>query len=360
MTPYVVSTAVSPFSRRAPESLFELADQAVAQALSDAGLAASEVDEVFIGSGAGRPTIGAKLMEYLGFVGLPVTRVEQACASGSTALRLALDAVEHGTRRHVLVIGLDELRQGVLDLSSPDDIEALLGLNLLPAYFAMKADQYLHKHGLKVEELARVAVKAKLSALSNPNAAYGGSFTIEDIESSTSIADPLTKLHCCGNASGAAAAVVSNRNSSDGAVRALAWRQAFTAADPTKLPDGGRDDLERTVEMLAASVYAEAGIQSADVEVVQVNDAFTVCGPLYLEALGLAAHGEGIGVFEGSSKPKVNTDGGLLGRGHCLGATGLAMVHEVRGRIAEGIGADLGLVQSHGLGADLIFCLASA
>lgn len=360
MTAYVTGTSVSAFTRRATGALFDSADLAVTNALSRAGLGASDIDEVFVGSGTGAPTIGAKLMEYLGFVGIPVTRVEQACASGSTALRMALDTVSRGGTNNVLVIGLDELRQGVLDLSDPNDPEALLGLNLLPAYFALKTDQYMHKYKVGIEDIAQVAVHAKRSAVANTLAAYAADLSIDDVQRATAIADPLTKLHCCGNASGAAAAVVSDVRS-EHSIRAMAWQQTFTAADPTKIPDGGRDDLERTVEMLADKVYKEADIAPSNVDVVQINDAFTVCGPLYVEALGLADHGSGLELFAGdTAKVKVNADGGLLGRGHCLGATGLAMVHDVHAQLTQDAGAEIGLVQSHGLGADLLFCFASA
>jgi acetyl-CoA acetyltransferase len=360
MIAYVTGTSVSTFTRRATGSLFDSADLAVSEALAHAGLGASDIDEVFVGSGAGAPTIGAKLMEYLGFVGVPATRVEQACASGSTALRMALDAVSWGGRHNVLVVGLDELRQGVLDLSDPSDHDALLGLNLLPAYFGLKTDQYMYKHKVGIEEIAQVAVHAKRSAVSNPRAAYAADLSIGEVQGATPVADPLTKLHCCGNASGAAAVVVSSVRR-ERSIKAMAWAQTFTAADPSKIPDGGRDDLERTVERLADVVYRDAGITASDVDVVQINDAFTVCGPLYVEALGLADPGSGLELFaDDSGKVKVNLDGGLLGRGHCLGATGLAMVHDIHSRLTIGPDAEIGLVQSHGLGADLLFCFTSA
>lgn len=364
---HITGVGLTPFTRRPERSLVELAHEAVTKALSVSGRSAGDIDEIYVGNAMGRPTVGAKLAEQLGFSTIPVTRVEQACASASTALRLACDGVRSGARQNVLVIGIDHMEPGILDLEDPDGIESLLSLNLLPTFFALKAHQYLTTYGRTVDELAQVSVIAKRAAAGNELAAYGGALSVADIHATQLVSDPLTVLHCCGNASGAGAAIVSADPSGAPTVEVLGWEQGFVARDPGRPPEGGWDTLEDVVHDLSARVYRSADIIPDEVDVVQVNDAFSICTPLAVEALGLAPRGCGLDLVLGDpGRVAINGDGGLLGRGHCLGATGLAMLHEIWQQLTSRAGdrqltgnPSVGLMQSHGLGADLVFCFGT-
>ena len=167
-----------------------------------------------------------------------------------------------------------------------------------------------------------------------------------------------------GSADGSAAAVVT---SSDAPVQIRAWEGAIGLEDPLAAPEGGWDHRERLTESLAARVYDHGGIGPSDVQVVQVNDASAIASALYLEALGFAERGNGVAVAlsgQALNRAAVNTDGGLLGRGHSLGATGLAMLYELWLQLQGEAGPrqldrvpSAALLHSHGLGGDNIFTL---
>ncbi len=368
----VAGVGIFPFTRRqVPRG--EMAAAAIRDALSTAAAAIDEVDEVFIGCGLGAPSAGSKLAQELGIGRIAVTRIDQACASGSTALRLAYEAVASGRHRLVLVLGIDAMSGGLLELTdaeSPADLySARLSLDLLTVRYGLKAAQYLAEYGVAPEQLAEVAARAKLAATKAPHAAFAGDYTIKDVLESPAVADPLTKLQCCANANGAAAAVVSAAGNERDEIQFVAAAYGSTFPDHAMVPVGGWDNLEQIVSELSQELYRSAAVGPEDIALLQLNDAFSVAGPLYLEALGFAERGEGAKLASSSrTLPSgdlpTNTDGGLLGRGHCLGATGLAMLYELWMQLKGRAGArqvsiepDLALLQSHGLGGDNLFCL---
>ena len=322
------------------------------------------IDEVFVGNALGHSGVAAAVAEAIGADQLPVTRVEQACASSSTALRLAAEAVASGRRQNVLAIGVEKMSPGLLDLGNDASYASLMGLDVLPLLYGLKACQYLRCHGVHRDELARIAAQAHSRGALAPYARFGFPCSVADVLGSPMIADPLTRLELAGSADGAAAAVVT---SSHVPVQLRAWEGAIGLEDPLTGPEGGWDHRERLTEFLAAGVYDQGGIGPSDVQVVQLNDASAIASALYLEALGLAERGSGIAVAvagHADNGAVVNTDGGLLGRGHSLGATGLAMLYELWLQLRGEAGPrqldrapSAALLHSHGLGGDNIFTL---
>lgn len=353
----VHGVGTSHFGRQPSRALVELAWDAVQEALADAGT--DEVDAVYVGTVFGAPGVGQRVLSALGITGVPVVTLENACASGTTALLEGHEAVRTGRYRRVLALGLEQMSTAFGGAIHPEssDAEGRSGL-ALPALYAMAAHRYLQTGAATAEQLAAVSVKNHAHALANPRAQYSGRYTVEEVLDSRMIADPLTLLQCCPTSDGAAAAVLAP---ADGdrrhvPVRGLALRSG--GLWDHRSPHVWGYDL---VAATAAQAYEQAGAGPADVDVFEVHDAFTIGEVATTEALGVVGPGEGGKAAEsgrtalGGSSP-VNPSGGLLSRGHPLGATGLAQVAEIvwqlrgeaGGRQVEG--ARVGLVETMGGG----------
>jgi len=288
-----------------------------------------------------------------------VVTLENACASGTTALVEGHEAVRTGRYRRVLALGLEQMSTFFGGAIHPEssDAEGVSGL-ALPALYAMAAHRYLQTGAATAEQLAAVSVKNHAHALHNPRAQYSGSYTVEQVLGSRMIADPLTVLQCCPTSDGAAAAVLAPADGSTRhvPVRGLALRSG-DLWDHRSPHVWGYDLIAAT----AALAYEQAGTGPGDVDLFEVHDAFTIGEVATTEALGIVGPGDGGKAAEsgrtaiGGASP-VNPSGGLLSRGHPLGATGLAQVAEVvwqlrdeaGGRQVEG--ARVGLVETMGGG----------
>jgi benzoylsuccinyl-CoA thiolase BbsB subunit len=322
------------FARYRDRSIEDLGREAVLKALSDAGVARDEVDEAFCGSAYGGPLIGQRILRDLGMTGMPVTNVENACSSGSTALREGVSAISVGRADTVLVMGVEKLSRlggGTVPLEATD-LEVGEGM-VMPALYAMRARRYMHETGATREHLAKVAVKAHRNAAQNPYAQYRNEITVDEVLHSRMVADPLTLLMCCPTGDGAAAAVLTT----EARVRQLGVLPIKVAASVLQsglFKTGFRDmAFNELVHRTARKAYAQAGVEPEDVDLAEVHDAFTIAEVMYYEALGFCGQGEGKDLVErgdteiGGRVP-VNPSGGLLCRGHPLGATGVAQVCE--------------------------------
>jgi len=330
---YIVGVGMVPFGKYPDTTLSELGARAAIAALDDAGIAPDRVEAAFVGSQWGGSMVGQRMLKQTTMLGIPVTNVENACSSGSTALRLARTAVGAGVCDVALVIGGDRLsmQSGPLP-RHPEDFDGTLGLSP-PALYAMRAQRYLHDHGATVEDLARVCVKNRRHAVSNEHAQFRSETSISEVLASRPVADPLTLLQCCARADGAAAAlVVSERVAKEAArmpIRILASEQCSGRYMP-----GFRDmTVPEITERCAAKAYASADITPADIDLAEVHDAFSIAELLYYEALGFCDRGEGKQLIRDGStalggRIPVNTSGGLIAKGHPPGATGLAQIFE--------------------------------
>jgi acetyl-CoA C-acetyltransferase len=345
------------FGKQPAVTMAELVWQAVREALADSG--GADVGAVYFGTCFGEPGAAQRSLHQLGLVGLPISVHENACASSTHAFYEACQAVRDGRYPAVLVVGAEHLTSrfsGAIPVELRDR-EGATGL-ALPALYAMSAARYAGVHGLTSRQLAAVSVKNHRHGMLNPRAQHRVAVSMEEVLASRMIADPLTLLQCCAIADGAAACVVGpgRRSSRDVAVRAAAFGT------------GGLWDHDsqhvwgyQLVSDVSRQAYEQAGLGAGEVDVLEVHDAFTIGEIVTVEALGLAAEGAGGELAEsgrtalGGRQP-VNPSGGLLSRGHPLGATGCAQVAEIvwqlRGDAAQrqADGARIGLVETMGGG----------
>jgi len=330
----IVGAGMVPFGKHADTTLSELGARAAVAALADAGLPQDRVEAAYVGTQWGGSMVGQRILKQTTMLGVPIFNVENACSSGSTALRLACIAVGAGIHDIVLVIGADKLsaQSGPLP-RHPEDFDGSLGLSP-PALYAMRARRYMVDFGATPEDLAAVCVKNRRHAVHNPYAQFRTETSVDEVLASRMIADPLTLLQCCARADGAAAVVVASeglaRQSTQAPIRILASELCSGRFEP-----GFRDmTMPEITQRCAARAYNAAGIQPADVDLAEVHDAFSIAELLYYEALGFCGRGEAVhfirdGATALGGQVPVNVSGGLIAKGHPPGATGVAQVHEV-------------------------------
>ncbi len=337
---HVAGYGMVPFGRHANRSVVSLGAEAARLALKNSGLAPSRVSlGVFANALAARlfgaSTLGQNVFAALGLQGMAVLNVENACTSGSSALHVAWLAVCSGQADVALVVGAEKMCVPQLGLinSGDTEMETLLGL-VTPAGFALRAARHIHEHGTRREDLCAIAVKNRAHAALNPAAMFRAPITVEEVLAAPMIADPLTRLQCCPVADGAAALVLV----SDSVARSLGAR-ARARMDVSVLASGHYDNTDslavwETDRRTAGLAYEQAGLGPDDLDVVECHDAFTIAELLHYEGLGLCPPGEG-GAFVAAGHSRlggripVNPSGGLLSRGHPVGATGIAQVIEI-------------------------------
>ncbi|MEU4236899.1 thiolase family protein [Actinoplanes sp. NPDC026619] len=332
---YVTGGSMIPMGRYPASSYAGLAVPAVRAALSDAGIGRDQVEEVFCGHTFGGMLAGQRIVKEVGIGGVPVSNVDNACSSGATALHQAYRAVRNGERDVVLVIGVEKLTQfggGTLPLVT-DDPEVAAGL-VMPALYAMRAQRYLHERDATVADLAAVSVKARRHGARNPYAQYRTEVTAAGVLAARPIADPLTLLMCCPTGDGAAALVLMSQRARD-KVAGPAMRVLASVLHSGRMDLGPRDMLHPQISYdSAADAYAMAGVEPQDLDVVELHDAFSIAELIYYEALGLCAPGDAAkllasGATTYGGRTVVNPSGGLLAKGHPVGASGAAQVVEM-------------------------------
>ena len=362
---FIAGVAMTPFGRHSDLSMQDLAQAAVLGALKDSGVTADRIQAMYNANVYGGMVLGQVLMRDLGITGPALYNVENACASGATAVHLACQALQLGLYDTVLVWGVEQLTRlggGAIPLQRNDyktDLYASQGMTL-PTVYAMRGMRYLHERGEGPEILAQIAVKNRAHGALNPLAQQRTAVTLEEVLRSRPVAEPLTLLQCCPSMVDGAAAVVLTT------IRPEAGRAAVrilgSAVQSGRIEEGCDDILDAEITARTARLaYEQAALAPRDVDVVELHDAFTIAELLYYEALGLAAPGESADMLRrgdtalGGRVP-VNPSGGLLAKGHPLGATGVAQMVEIvwqlqgraQGRQVEG--ARVGLTQCTGGG----------
>lgn len=357
MTVYVRGVGTSHFGKQPQLTAPDLAWQAVSEAIDDAAI--QHFDAVFVGSVFSPSGYAQRTLSQIGIHGVPVLAIENACASGTTAFHQAVRAIETGEYERVLVLGIEQLTRRFAGPLEPEPTDPDGGAGLaLPGVYAMAASRYQAVYGLTDEQLASVSVKNHRHALENPRAQYSGDYTIEQVLDSRMIADPLTLLQCCPLSDGAAAAILAPTSGRDEDVRVEASALGAGGLWDHRAANPWSYDL---VARVATDAYEQAGLGPQDMDVAEVHDAFTIGELLSIEALGIASQGDGgrvslAGETTVGGRLPVNPSGGLLSRGHPLGATGLAQIAEVawqlRGRAGgrQVDGARLGVVETMGGG----------
>ena len=336
-TTYIRGVGMTPFGRHAGVLAPELAQRAIFAALSDAQMSLGDIQAIYCANVFGGMILGQVIVRDLGLKGIPVYNVENACASGATAVHLARHALRAQEYDNVLVFGIEQLTQlggGTIPMQCNDDkteLYAKAGM-VLPAVYAMRGTRFLHEQRGTREDLAAVAVKNRFHGTLNEYAQQRTEVTLRQVLDSRMIADPLTLLQCCpSQVDGAAALVLSSRAGS----RAKPVRVLASVVQSGMLEEADDDILDAEITARAARLaYEQAGVSPGDVGVVELHDAFTIAELLYYEALGLAGKGEAASLLRSGAtrlggRVPVNPSGGLLAKGHPLGATGVAQMVEV-------------------------------
>ncbi|WP_394537421.1 lipid-transfer protein [Lysobacter enzymogenes] len=363
----------------------EMAAEAGRSALADAGLDYADVQQAYVGYVYGDSTCGQRAVYGLGLTGIPVVNVNNNCSTGSTALWLARQAVESGAADCVMALGFEKMAPGALatvfaDRESPllrheAVLEALQGDSAAPLaarMFGGAGREYRQRHGVADTTFGRIAVKARAHAANNPFALFAQPLTLDEVMASAPVYDPLTRYQCCPPTCGAACAIVcsdafARRRGIAGAVAIAA--QAMTSDCADSFGDSMIGMVGHGMSRRAAQqVYEAAGIGPRDLDVVELHDCFTANELISYDALGLCAPGEaerfvldGDNTYGGAVV--TNPSGGLLSKGHPLGATGLAqcaeLVWQLRGQAQrrQVAGARIALQHNIGLGGACVVTL---
>lgn len=335
-TVYVVGVGMTQFGKQPERGPDDLGQEAVWAAIQDAGVDPRKIEAAYCGHVFQGMAVGQRVMPRVGLAGIPVTNVENVCSSGATAIREAYLAIRAGEYDVVLAFGVENLTgrfRGALT-PDPDDLEALHGMTM-PAIYAMRARKHMETFGTTSDQLALISVKNKRNAALNPYAQTKQAVTLDEVKASRMIADPLRLLECSPVSDGGAAAILASAR----AARQLGLRRPVRLA-ASALYSGtyepGLTDMafEPLTWRTAQAAYERAGIGPGDVDFAEVHDCFSSAEVLRVEGLGLVPRGEYPRFVEeghasiGGRLP-VNPSGGLLGKGHPLGATGVAQVVEL-------------------------------
>lgn len=331
----VIGTGMIKFGKYRGMPVAHMARPAVIEAFKEAGVKQSQIQAIYSGAAISGWMAGQRIARETGLSGLPVINCENACSSSATAFREAWLAVATGIYDFVLVLGVEQLTRlggGTLPLDA-EDIEVSNGM-VMPGLYAMRAQRYMHDYGATESDLASVAVKARRHGALNPDAQIRTETTVDEVLGSRRIADPLTLLQCCPTGDGAAALVIC---ASDVAPRynAAPVRVLGSHLASGRYMTGFRDmTIPEITVRCSKELYEEIGLGPEDLDVVECHDAFSIAELLYYEALGLCGRGEAVkllhdGATSLGGRAPVNPSGGLLSKGHPVGASGAAQMVEV-------------------------------
>ena len=331
------------------------AKEAGEKALADAGIPYEDVEEAFAGYCYGDSTYGQRAIYQLGLTGIPVVNVNNNCSTGSSALYLARRAVKGGLVDCAMAIGFEKMEKGSLGMKYTDRTPALdkhIGRMFevrapeespfAPQMFGNAGRDHMDRYGSKPEHFAWIGWKNHKHSVNNPYAQFQDEYTLEEIESARMIHEPLTKLQCSPTSDGAAAVIVASERYVD---EHELWEGAVEIAGQSMVTDLSStfDETADCISIVgydmskeaARQAYEEAGISADDVDVCELHDCFSANELITYEALGFAAEGRGHELVEaeattyGGDGPVVNPSGGLISKGHPLGATGLAQCSEL-------------------------------
>jgi sterol carrier protein 2 len=331
----------------------DMAKEAGSKALQDAGIPYAAVEQACVGYCYGESTCGQRAVYGLGLTGIPIYNVNNNCSTGSTALFMAKQFVEGGIAECVLALGFEKMEKGSLgvkysDRTNPLDrhFELMVSLRqFAPApgaaqFFGNAGREHMEKYGTKPEHFAKIGLKNHKHSVNNPYSQFRDEYSLEDILKAPMVYDPLTKLQCCPTSDGAGAAIVASEdfvkkhNLQKQAVEILGMAMA------TDLPSSF--DEKSCIKLIgvdmtrkaAQQVYQQSGLGPENVDVIELHDCFSANELVTYEALGLCPEGKGgelidSGAVTYGGKWVVNPSGGLISKGHPLGATGLAQCSEL-------------------------------
>ncbi len=337
---YVMGIDMIKFGRFPDKTVPQLGATAALMALDDAGLTIQDMQALYCGNlGQASAMVGQRVLQEIGQTGIGVVNCANACATGATAFREAWMSVKAGVNDVVLAVGVEQMGKGLLGGgggAAGIPKEGLLGSGTMPAVFAEAGMEHSRNYGTTFEQFAKVSVKNHHHSTLNPKAMYQIETPLETVMNAEMISYPNTKLMCSVNVDGAAAAVlVSEKKARElGMARAVRVKASVLTSDPYSDRDLVMPDVNAVTRRAAAQAYEMAGIGPEDIGLVELHDCFATAEILHYENLGLCKDGEaGRMIDDGEvalgGRIPVNVSGGLLSKGHPLGATGIANIYEV-------------------------------
>lgn len=383
----VIGVGMTKFSKPGQSAEYhQMAKEAGLNALRDAGIDYREVEQGFAGYVYGDSTCGQRALYELGLTGIPIVNVNNNCSTGSSALYLARQAIEGGLAECVIAIGFEKMERGALGSKFDDREQPMMphvnvmlaqqGFNQAPPaaqMFGGAGREYRWKYDCSREAFGKIAVKARRHASRNPYALFNQELSLEQIMASEDVFDPLTRFQCCPPTCGAGAAILCSdefaqkhgiRNPVYIAAQAMTTDFASSFDEHSMIKMVGYDMTRAAAEQ----VYNAAGVAPEDIQVIELHDCFTANELLTYEALGLCPEGGAEQfIFDDDNtyggRYVINPSGGLLSKGHPLGATGLAqcteLVWQLRGQAEarQVEGARMALQHNLGLGGACVVTL---
>jgi acetyl-CoA acyltransferase len=380
---YVIGVGMTKFDKPGTKEgdYPDWAREAGEKALEDAGVPYNSIEQAYAGYVYGDSSYGQRAVYELGLTGIPVLNVNNNCSTGSSALMLARQAVKGGLVNCALAIGFEKMERGSLGVKYTDRTPALdkhmarmfeirdpEASPFAPQMFGNAGRDHMEKYGSKPEHYVWIGWKNHKHSVNNPYAQFQTEYTLEEIKDAPMIHEPLTKLQCSPTSDGAAAAIVASEQFVD---EHDLWDQAIEIAGQSMVTDlsSSFDDTADCIKIVgydmskeaARRAYEEAQVAPEDVNVVELHDCFSANELITYEALGLAEEGEGHKLVEDEATTYggrwvVNPSGGLISKGHPLGATGLAQCSELTWQLRGAAdkrqvdGAKVGLQHNIGLG----------
>ncbi len=330
----------------------DMAREAGTAALDDAGIDYREIEQAYVGYVYGESTSGQRAVYELGMTGVPVVNVNNNCSTGSTALYLAAQAIRGGLADCTLALGFEKMQRGSLGTTFEDREQPMMkhlmavaelhefAMPAAPYMFGAAGREHMDKHGTTPEQFAKVGYKNHKHSVNNPYAQFQTEYTLDDILNAPTIYSPLTKLQCSPTSDGSGAAIlaseafVEKHGLGDQAVEIVG--QAMVTDLESTFADKSAQSLvgKEMTRAAAANVYEQASITPDDVDVIELHDCFSTNELLTYEALGLCGEGEAGKLIDNNDTTYggrwvVNPSGGLISKGHPLGATGLAQCSEL-------------------------------
>ncbi|KKK91126.1 hypothetical protein LCGC14_2716090, partial [marine sediment metagenome] len=329
----------------------DMGREAGTKALKDAGIPYETVEQAFVGYCYGESTSGQRAVYQLGLTGIPIVNVNNNCSTGSSALHLARQSIRGGLADCALALGFEKMEKGSLgvkydDRTNPIDRHVMTMFEVrepeqspfAPQMFGNAGREHMELYGSKPDHYAWIGWKNHKHSVNNPYAQFQTEYSLEDIKNAKMIHEPLTKLQCSPTSDGSAAVVVASERFVD---EHDLWGQAIEIAGQALVTDMASSFEKRCIKIVGAAMskeaarkaYEEAEVGPEDVDVIELHDCFSANELITYEALGLAAEGEGHKLVENEDTTYggtwvVNPSGGLISKGHPLGATGLAQCSE--------------------------------
>lgn len=384
----VAGVGMIPFTKPGKSEMWDvMAEKAIRLALADAGITYDLVQQAYAGYMYADSTAGQSAIYRVGCTGIPIVNVNNNCSTGSTALYLARQMVESGAAECVLAVGFEQMMPGAPGVVFPDrtttmgnHIAKLLEMQtfeptapVAAQFFGGAGIEYANRYGTSDETFAMIAVKARQHAANNPLAVFRDQLTLEQVMTAPRLYGPITRFQSCPPTCGAAAAILVSASFAakhglnapvEILAQALTTDQQSTWTGKSMMSVVGYDMAKAAAE----KVYATAGVSPDDIDVVELHDCFSPNELISYESLGLTPVGtaeryirDGQNTYGG--KHVVNPSGGLLSKGHPIGATGLGQCHELTNQIRgtadkrQVKGARLGLQHNLGLGGACIVTL---